>query len=403
MNYKIKNNRIGKEYDLVATILELPVQGVWLARNLNVDSQDDFKDGDSVSITFLDKTLSGTFQDTVNYNGYVKGTVVGGKNTMSLTLDSLSYNGVSVKTFANYIATQTGQPLDSASDQNLLNTSITRFEKLTASASDMLDKVLQPYNAIWKVTTDGKLFIGYETHPDISVKYPTLIQGRNLDVLDKQQDLGFWSVYNEEILLEPIFSIDGNNVKEVVYDLNTEERDNITVKLDFYDPAHVLSYKLNSQVRDTLYHKKYRMKVSQQKSDGTLTIFPDPDNALLKNGLRDVPIVYPMPNMKIEVKPGAICYVEFANGDPGFPIVSSWNNNDKLTKVTFAASGTAKKVARVDDLVDMGTLVISAAPMTGVITGTYTPPGGMSVPVTAGSIALKSGKITTGSDIVLSG
>jgi len=413
MAYNLTNGRLNQSYDLVTCILELPIQGVWYMEKVRVDTDQEFIDGDSVTVDFLDKTLSGVFIDTVNYNGYVVGTIIGGKNTMSMTIDSVGYVGVSVNTIVSFIAQKTGHTIDSASNQKILSTAVSRFENMTARASDMLERALQPYNAIWRITLDGKLFIGLEEYPDISIRYPTLIENQTYDVLDKKQDQGYWSIYNEEILIEPSFSISGNTVKEVIYDLNVEAKEYLTIKLDFYDPAYLLSYNLSSEVKEYLYFKRYRMKVSLQKPDGTITCFPDPDLDLLKNGLRDVPIIYPMPDMQIKVKAGAICYVEFANGDPGLPRITGWESNDKLVEVIYAVSKNPQPVGRVGDTVDCGYIQTLPSVIAGSVTFNYydpdgisTPFAGLSAPMLTGTGFVKvpiKGKISSGSKIVSAG
>lgn len=405
MNYTLTNNRLNKTYNIIKGVLEIPIQGVWAIRGLEIDTDDEFQENDSVSLTFIDKTLNGILVDVTNYNASVHGVVVGGKNTMSDNIDSTSYVGISVKTIVDFICRKTGHSLDPSSNTTLLGTSIPRFESFTTSASDILEKALQPYNGIWRVTLSGNLYVGYEEFPDIKTKYPTLIQGINLDIIDRRQSDGWWRVYNEEVLIEPAFSIEGNQVRETIYDLNNEERENITIRLDFFDPEHISSYKLSNQsVKYTAYHLKYRMKVAQQKSDGTLTIFPQPDLPLLKNGLKDVPIVYTIPDMKVKMQPGAICYVEFANGDPGLPIVTAWDNLPKLITVEFATSKDPKKVARVGDTVDCGKLY-TATVMGVIVSVLYQEPGSLSAtvigPIPTG-VQVK-GVINSGSNSVLAG
>ena len=403
MAFKVTNTKLGQTFDLVSGYLELPIQGIWTLWNVNIDNGDlPFSNGDPITVEFLGKNLVGTFVDAVNYDGKVTGTIIGGKGTLANIIESTSYIGVSVRSIVSFIAAKTGHSIDPSSDAKLLSTSVQRFEKVTSSASAMLSKVLSPYNAIWRVTPSGTIYIGYEQYPDMTIKFPTLIPAINFDILDKQQALGYWRVYTEDTLIEPAFSISGNNVKEVIYDLNVDSN-GITIRLDFNDPAHIIDYQMASESRDTIFHRKYRMKVSVQKADGTVTLFPDPDNILFKTGLRDVPIVYPLPGMKIKVQPGAICYVEFANGDPGLPIISSWDDKTSASLVEIIHTN-ALPAARKGDTVDCGKLTLAVA--AGVLSGLYvypvsTPPHvPPQITVTPGTPFQLTGVIDKGSSIV---
>jgi len=404
MTYTITNVSSGKTYDILGDSLEILNRGIWYMEDLKIDTQDQFSDQDQVQILFMDKTLTGTITDIVNYTGFISGSVIGGKNTLSNELESISFQGVSVNTIVSYIAAQTGHIVSTSSDQSLLTTSISRFEKLKAMASDSLDKLMSMVGGIWKIALDGSIYVGYESFPDISIKYPSLKEMDNYDVLNKVPNLGFWQVYCEEILIEPGFTVDGNSVRVVHYSLNTESKLNILITWSFPEPEHIAQYKLSEQTRELLYLTRYRMRVISQSSiNGNITCFPDPDISILKNGLRDVPIMYTSPDMAITVKPGAICFVEFANGDPGRPYISGWENKPNLTEIDLAASTGPRSVARVNDTVNVGTITISAAPMTGVITGTYQPPIGSPVPIVAGVIPLTAGRISSGSSIVKAG
>jgi len=349
-------NKQGQLYDLISCRLEIPNQGVWIFSDLAIDSNEGFDEGDEVTINFIDSNLTGTIKDFVLYTGFISCTVIGGKATLDQQIDSYNFSGVVLRTIVQYIASQTGHTISPASDLALLNTSIPRFEKLKEMASDSLNKLMSLVGGIWRISLDGQILISKESYPDISVKYPNLREDTtqgiflNYDVLDKRPNLGYWKIYCEDTLVEPGFSVEGNNVKETIYDLNIGEFQNIAITWNFFDPNHILDYKISSQNRELIYLKKYRMKVlSQNTSTGAVTVFPDPDIDVLKNGLRDVPIVYTIPNMHVLVTPGAICYVEFANGDPGRPIVVGWEDSSNLTLVEIASPSSTQLSARKGD------------------------------------------------------
>ena len=354
--YRIKNNTTGQEYNLVSGNLEIPYEGIWYLENMYIDTDAGFSNGDLVSVTFMDKTLNGVFLDFVSYTGYVSGTILGGKGTLGQEIESISFQGVSVKTIVDSIASRTQHTISPLSDASLLATSIPRFEKLKDKASDSLSKLMKQVGGIWRISLDGQIIISRETYTDISVKYPILQAGNpapgfiGYDVLDKTPNIGFWKIYCEEILLEPGFSVDGHNVKEVIYDLNISEPGDISIMWSFEDAKHIQDYRIADQNRDLIYLRKYRMKIiSQNPTNRTVTVIPDPDLEILKNGLRDVPIVYTSPNMHINVTIGAICYIEFANGDPGRPIVTGWEDTSNLTLMEIASPSSTQLSARKGD------------------------------------------------------
>lgn len=354
--YQIKNNSTSQEYNIISGNLEIPNQGVWMMENMFVDTDTGLQNGDLVSITWMDKTLSGVFTHFVSYVGYISGTIIGGKGTLSTELPSISFQGVSVRNIIEYIASATQHTISPASDQALLAVSVPRFEKLKEIASDSISKLMSMIGGIWRISLDGQILITKETYPDISIVYPTLKEDSSelgfipYNVLDKKNNLGFWSIYCEDLLVEPGFSVEGNQVKEVVYDLNISKGQDITIAWNFFDAEHIQDYKISQQNRDLLYTYKYRMKViSQNPVNRTVTVIPDPDLEILKNGLRDVPIVYTSPNMHINVTTGAICFVEFANGDPGRPIVTGWEDTSNLTLVEVASPSATQLSARKGD------------------------------------------------------
>ena len=153
----------------------------------------------------------------------------------------------------------------------------------------------------------------------------------------------------------------------------------------FFDPDHIQLYNLTEQTRELLFLKKYRMKVISQSSNGLLTVIPDPDLDILKNGLRDVPIEYTSPSMSAKISPGAICFIEFANGDPGRPVVTSFEGLDYLIELDIASPSITQNAARKEDKVNCGSFTIASTPppmpMTpGTLTVTYTDAFGVTVP-----------------------
>ena len=388
--YTLNNNRIARG------TLEIPNQGIWYFGEMIIDTDTTINEGSDVTIQFMDKTLSGTFVDAENYAGYVKGSVIGGKNTMSNVIESIGYAGITLGQIVRDVASLTGHTFNLQSDASLMAISLVRWDKIKAKASDIIDKLLEPQikdgrKAIWRIMLDGTLWVGYEDYPEVTIKY---------ELLDKQTQKGYWLFNNEEQVIEPLQSVSGQRIRETVYRLENEKLDML---FNFYQPNHIQAYDLSSQTREFIYSRIYRMKVLNQQGNGTVNLVPEPEIELLKNGLREVPIIYPMPDMKINVSTGAICYVFFANSDPSYPRVIAWEfSPQNLIEVVFADSKGGRGVARLNDDVHGGTIttqnVVNGAP----VQFFYTPFGGLPIGPSP-TLVLNGGKIRTSSNTVKAG
>ena len=389
--YTLNNNRISRG------MLEIPNQGIWYFGEMIIDTDTSISEGSSVTIQFMNKTLQGIFVDAENYAGYVKGSVVGGKNTMSNIIESIGYAGISLGQIVKDIASLTGHTFNLTSDASLLAISLVRWDKIRAKASDIIDKLLEPQikdgkKAIWRIMLDGSLWVGYEDYPETSITY---------DLLDKQTQKGYWLVYNEEQVIEPLQSVSGQKIRETIYTL---ENDRIEMMLNFYQPNHIQAYDLSAQTREFIYSRIYRMKVLNQQGNGTVNLVPEPEIELLKSGLREVPIIHPLPDMTVKVSTGAVCYVFFANSDPSYPRVIAWEHDPQnLVEVSFADSKGPKGVARLNDDVHGGTITTSPVVNGNPVQFFYTPFGAFAPIGPSPTLVLSGGKITTSSNTVKAG
>ena len=108
---------------------------------------------------------------------------------------------------------------------------------------------------------------------------------------------------------------------------------------------------------------------------------------------------------------GTLAYVTFANGDPSRPILvgfgpcppasgpssalpSATRIDATVVTVGDPAAASTKPVARVGDSTDSGSMTALANLTTGVVTFTYTPPGG---PTQANPLIFLGGQIVSGS------
>ena len=187
-------------------------------------------------------------------------------------------------------------------------------------------------------------------------------------------------MYNEIYLTQPLTNIDGNNITQVEYFITDAE-----LKMNLYFTntcSDSLDY-ITDNDYNALYRAMYRCQVVFDPGDGTVDLLPNPYNPLIANGFNRVPIVYPWPGMFFTLPTNAICNVMFANYDPQYPRVVSWEGHDN----------SAKPIARQSD--PCGTLTFTFEPGMSGATAVLTYNG---IAVTSGTTIT----ITSGSSVAAS-
>lgn len=375
------------EQPIVQCSLMLPKVGAWMANDTLIDSDFEFNIGDSITMKFLDQTFKGTILDTGVYRGFQQCSIIGGTGRFPEELESASYNSITVGQVVNDIARKTGHTVSANSDQNLLNQTLAGWNILKMKASLSLVKLLSLQGAIWRILPDGTLWVGYENYKPV-----------NLDdflIIEKFPDQARWNIYNEDYLIQPLNSIDGNEIQQVEYYISADE---LTQTVFFTDTFADSIDMLTSQDDNIVYNTMYRCSVVSQKSNGLVDLLPSPTNEIIKNGFSDVPIIYPFPGMKIEVPPGTICYLRFANNDPQYPRVFAWDDTNSTTgiKVHMIHDVKEQPAARKGDTVNVGQLTFA-----GMGSLQFTPAGGMPGP--AGNTVTITAVVGAGSNQVLIG
>lgn len=375
-------------FPLVSGHLRMTKSGVWTAYDVLVDTATILNKGDSVTLALLNETFKGTIYNADVYLGFQRCTIIGGSGRLAEELESAPYNSTTIGQVFKDIARKTGHTVSSTSDLETLNFSLKAWNIIKMKASLAIEKLLSTTKTLWRILPDGTLWTGKESY--------TPLNDKDFIIIEKFPDEGKWSIYNEMYLIQPLTSLLGNNIVQVDYFV-----DDNTLSMDIYfeDISADSVQQLTEQDDKFLYDAKYRCKVIKQNTDGNLDLLPDPNFDLINNGFVNVPIVYPFPGMKIKVSNGAVCFVGFANGDPQYPRVFGWEDSGEPILVEMVHTSAAE-AARKGDSVDMGNITIAANPMTGAITGTYTPPMSASIPIVGGVINLNAGKITTGSRIL---
>lgn len=150
--------------------------------------------------------------------------------------------------------------------------------------------------------------------------------------------------------------------------------------------------KLIRKLQPVDYFAAYECTVRGVDSDGNLDL--EPFDERLKEGPQHAEIKAPAGYEKIVPKVGSVCMLQFKNGKPDAPYVACFSLDATFSEVairadTITLNGGTAPVARKGDSVGVLTGKVSD-PMTGIVTFTLIPPGG--VPSSGPSVDLKIGQ-----------
>jgi len=376
---------INNQYDIVSGELHLYSEGTWVA-DLAINTTEALPTEDlAITMTWIDDTkFVGTLGNNTIIGGKTKATILGGTARMSDVIEQKQYQSVTMHTVIEDIATATGHTLSNTIDPLFTNKVLAVWNRLEDQASSSLGLLLNFFDGIWQILPDGTLWVG----PNKSPESFTVVT-----VLERSPNGGYWKVYNDEVLLRPPFTLEGNKISEVVYTL----KNNKSTAMLVFSSIQDIMYDISSQEVINSFRAMYRCRIVSQNADGSFELQLDPAISLFKNGLSKVPYCPPSPNMKITPALGTHCVVAFLNGNPAYPRVVAWDDFIQPTKVEVSATG-AKAAARVED--ECGYLVFTpnAGPAPAVLT--YSP---IPVPVTPPVVLIGPIKIQKGSPDVFIG
>lgn len=396
-------------YNITELQLYIPINGCWDIPYLRVADELAISVGQAVEVKIFDKVLKGTAIDVSIYGGVTTIIIAASTYKLKDVYPANHIYGGAINDVVKIILGNTGMTLSPNSDKSILSTSFNAFHSIQATAGDTLNNLLKlSKGATWKIELDGTLFVGRISYSDISAKYPSAIENDNYIVREKYMDK--YDVFTMEFLFEPGFTIDNKKVlaTELLIEADSSggassQKDvSVTTLFHFQEPVEDSISEIGSNENELLYLKKYSASVVEQPSDTTVSIYLDSDvQELFEGGLKNVPIIVPMPNMFIKVKPGAKCILEFINGSPANPAITGWyHGQDDFVSVTFSDNtknppSFIDAAARKGDRVSVGTLTGTTA--AGPVTFVYTPYDTTQPPVTDVTIPLSGGLIITGS------
>ena len=208
-----------------------------------------------------------------------------------------------------------------------------------------------PTGTVWRMRTDGTLWIGEETWPTVE------LDGVELEIMP-DNDRALLGPFAPT--LQPGTVLNGQRIDYVVHRL---ERGQVRTEVCFTDDARPAA---TDRVKDSLsavikaiaagnFHARFRYRVVKQSADSkTVDCVPDPDTKEL-SGLTSVPIKHGVPGLTVKILPGAFVMVGFENHDPRRPFVSEWEAGANVQVVTLETLSTLLGSAQASQPMILGT------------------------------------------------
>lgn len=323
---------------LKATMSE-PLRNAWVV-DIEVDASEDI--GDSITLELGDTaaTCVGTkVRGDVEHGRWI-GRIVGGKGGLSKEIASKYYTSVPVRTVLSDIATDSGETLDGTITDDVLGRALARWTRPKAEAKLALDDLAAELGLSWRVLRNGKIWIGSETWPVVSMPHVELSRGPSAGTLTVAP--------TEAPLVRPGTTFEDLKISYVVTTLNGGK---LRQELYRYESnADRIWSALKSLVTQLIgnqidYAKSWPSVVVSQSVDGTLEVVPD-DERIRGLGLTRLPIRHGLPGVTVKVPKGTRVRVFFDGADPKRPYAALWDSGE-VTSISF--HGGTRPYARVGD------------------------------------------------------
>lgn len=270
-------------------------------------------------------------------------------------------------------------PFDEAAKDQTPFFSITagRFDELLASLVQAM-----PAGTAWRIREDdGRLWFGTHTWAEHNFVHQLISH-------DPQRRT--FVVASERFTARPGRTFRGQRINEVRFEISPGATRSRLIYGDAFGTT--LRNTIARLGPSTAPLKFYGGTVLAQRPDGSVDVRLD-GQAVVGRGLDRVPVLMGAPGVRVRVLRGARVRVFFEDGDPQQPRAALWEEHH-LEEISF--DGGTRSVARVDDIVDGGTLYVVTAGTPPVVTAiTHVPPGGAPVPG-ALPVPLSGLKIATG-------
>lgn len=347
---------------------------------------------EQVTVVWLGSEWSGYVLRSGVADGFGQAVIMGGSGGLTKQLSASGYdNQIIARMVVDDILRESGESLSLLSAA-AVSSALGSWVRVAESAGRQLSALTDAIGAIWRMQSDGTLYIGSDSWPVVSAEWDHTVpqdgwhpQHQCLELIPSSVEALPGMTYSREVggvqitgrITSAVYLIGQSGPSARLYFVD-----------DRVDAAHSdnLAEPLRKFVRETMrghdLQGTFYGVAKIQRADGTLDFEPDDKRYPIMSGVR---IRVPVPGAKLTIPAGSRCQLVFEGADV-----------QQRVATLYEPGSDVKAVARVDDTVDVGTLVFSTV-ANGVLTGTYTPPGGVAIPFSLGAAISLRGKITSGS------
>lgn len=269
--------------------------------------------------------------------------IVGGRGGLSKVLESRYYTAVPVKTVLSDLMRDSGEELDGTVLPAILGHSLARWMRPEGPTQSALDDLANELGVTWRVTRAGKVWLGAERWPALTVPHGEYTPGPSagsVSIAPAEAPLVRPGVtFLSKRVANVTTTVSGGKLRQVIwYDEGGGDRLLATLTALV---GRILGRRLD-------YLASYPSTVVRQTGDGlSLEVLPD-DERVRGRGLTRVQIRHGSPGWGVRVPSGTRVTLKFDDGDPKRPYVADWEPGE-VDLVTFA--GGTQSAARQGDMV----------------------------------------------------
>lgn len=198
------------DLDVLEAEIAIPRMGAWTANLIIPDNGDDALTTGTAATIVLGTQTTQTLTGTVQYGGthhddqIVR--VVGGAGGLGLDATPKFYSSPTVRVVLVDLLRVAGESLSGSADSSLLANRLNAWTTIKEPTSRQISALVTALNnedAVWRIGTDGKLWLGVDSWADADLDY----QEMNID-----PKLWKMTLSSEEPSLLPGTKVDGNKV-----------------------------------------------------------------------------------------------------------------------------------------------------------------------------------------------
>lgn len=175
------------QYDIISftggavlgATIQIPRSGIWHA-DLVLPAVRGATLPTSGRLFFGSQIFTGTVtQSGIDAKGQIRLRLIGGKAKYNTVVAPKGYRSIPAGIVLRDIVADCGETgIASTADQSLLSTQLNAWSRFSMKASRAIHNVLQslPNNPVWRVLSDGTLWIGYESWTEVTLPDATIIE-----------------------------------------------------------------------------------------------------------------------------------------------------------------------------------------------------------------------------------